>query len=102
MLKKQYFYEECYTNNYRFISMVNGEIETNKIIPYYELSGYISFFENNGYTLGFYVKELQKQLLRISHEYDRLQKEYKEALKNEIIFSNKNEEDKFKNLMGYN
>lgn len=101
MPKKQYVYEKCYADNYRVISIVDGKIEMDEIVPYYELSGYISYFNNNGYTLGFYIKNLEKELLKISREYDRLQKEYKEALKNEITFLNKNEEDKFKKMMGY-
>ncbi len=75
--KKQYIIESAYTGSYHIITIVDGRIETSTIVTDYNLDGYISQLEGEGYSKGYYLpiykqayKEAEKALKNAEQDLD--------------------------------
>ena len=83
---KQYYIKPAYTGNYHVISCVDGKL-SDRILAYYELSGYISCLEDQGYTKAYYLPEYEKKLQKAKEAYEIAMGEYEEAKANPLIVS---------------
>lgn len=84
---KQYVVKEAYTGNYHVIEVVNGRIELNSIVAYYELSGYINSLKNRGYTEAYYVPEYEAAMKKAEEKYEFAKKEFEQAKENSLMLS---------------
>ena len=90
-VKKQYTYENAYTNNYHFIKLEDGRIVSHSIVAGYELSVYISMAEAEGYELGYYVRELDEAVKRAEEALLEARRDLERAKQNSSPFTEQDE-----------
>lgn len=95
MANKQYIYEPAYTDNYHVIQVVDGKIENDTIVAYYELDGFLSALRSMGYKRGYYVPEYKLKMREAEEELEFAQKAYSEAAQHPVNFAT-GEADKYK------
>ena len=59
-MKKNYYYEESCITNYEVKTYEDGVLVDSKIVPCYDLGGYIERLENKGYNFGYPEEEIEK------------------------------------------
>lgn len=73
---KQYIVEDAYTDNYHVITVIDGEIQSDRILAYYELSGYETRLQEEGYKRCYYVdlygKKYQEALSTLNNAKEML------------------------------
>ena len=84
-MKKQYVITEAYTDNYKVVQYVDGIYDGGKIVPYYELDGFVSALENVGYEKAYDVDEAKKEMLKAKEEYELALRHYEHAKHHALI-----------------
>lgn len=84
---KQYVIKEAYTDNYHVLQYVNGKLEKNNIVSWYELDGYVSALKNMGYIKAYYVPEYKMKMYEAQEELDFATKSYNEAKNSPLLLS---------------
>lgn len=88
---KQYVVEEAYTDNYFVLLYVDGVLQNQQILAYYDLPGYTKSIEDSGYTRAYYKPKYYKMINDLVDQYLNALEQYNEAARNPLILSEKEE-----------
>lgn len=94
---KQYVIKEAYTDNYHVLQYVDSKLETDSIVSWYGLDGYVSALENMGYTKAYYVPEYKMKMYEAQEELDFATRAYNEAKSRPLVLSDE-EVSKYKKI----
>lgn len=89
---KQYIYKAAYSDNFHVIQIVDGIIENDTIVTYYELDGFLAALKAMGYEKGYFLPEHKLRLNLAKEELEFAQAEYNEAEKHPVHFSEEEKE----------
>lgn len=84
-MKKQYVITEAYTDNYKVVQYVDGIYDGGKVVPYYELDGFVSALESMGYEEAFDVDKANVEMLEAKQIYEIALQRYEHAKNHALI-----------------
>lgn len=95
---KQYIYEPTYTDNYHVIQIVDGKIERDSIVAYYELDGFLAALQAMGYEKGYFVPQYKMKMMLAQEELEFAQRAYEEAMRHPVELE-KDEIEKYRKIV---
>lgn len=85
---KQYTVENAYTDNEKVSLYNDGKLEYYEIMSYWEVEGYCSALNSQGYTKAYDVSRYEKKMLEAKEEYERTASLYERAKKHPLKKAN--------------